>query len=50
LETLAVELRGEHGVQRLEATIGKPLGELTKSEAEEWIERLTPREDGAASH
>jgi hypothetical protein len=50
LQTLAVELRGQNGVQRLEATIGKPLGELTKSEAQEWIERLTPREEIATSH
>jgi hypothetical protein len=44
LRTLAEELRGENGVERLEARIGKPLSELTKAEADEWIDRLTPAE------
>jgi len=44
LRTLAEELRGENGVARLESRIGKPLGELTRSEADEWIDRLTPAE------
>jgi hypothetical protein len=44
LRTLAEELRGEGGVEKLEARIGKPLGELTVSEADEWIDRLTPGE------
>ncbi|MDQ3925864.1 MAG: hypothetical protein M3272_02605 [Actinomycetota bacterium] len=42
LRTLAEELRGENGVPRLEARIGKPLGELSRAEADEWIDRLTP--------
>lgn len=42
LQTLAEELRGEHGVSRLEERIGKPLTELTRDEADDWIERLTP--------
>ncbi|MEW6637649.1 MAG: hypothetical protein AB1425_12660 [Actinomycetota bacterium] len=42
LKTLAVEWRGESGVERLENRIGKPLAELTRQEAEEWIDRLTP--------
>ncbi len=42
LRTLAEELRGENGVARLESRIGKPLGELTRTEADEWIDRLTP--------
>ena len=42
LRTLAEELRGENGVARLESRIGKPLSELTKAEADEWIDRLTP--------
>ena len=45
LRTLAEELRGENGVARLESRIGKPLGELTRAEADEWIDRLTPAED-----
>lgn len=44
LRTLAEELRGEDGVARLEARIGKGLPELTKAEADEWIDRLTPAE------
>ena len=44
LRTLAEELRGENGVVRLEGRIGKPLAELTRAEADEWIDRLTPAE------
>ncbi len=44
LRTLAEELRGESGVARLESRIGKPLGELSRAEADEWIDRLTPAE------
>ena len=42
LKTLAVEWRGENGVERLENRIGKPLANLTRTEADEWIDRLTP--------
>jgi len=42
LRTLAEELRGENGVARLESRIGKPLSELSRAEADEWIDRLTP--------
>ena len=42
LTTLAVEWAGTEGVDRLEGRIGKKLGDLTRSEADEWIERLTP--------
>jgi hypothetical protein len=44
LRTLAEELRGENGVARLESRIGKVLGELSRAEADEWIDRLTPAE------
>jgi len=44
LKTLAEELRGENGVARLESRIGKSLGELSRAEADEWIDRLTPTE------
>jgi hypothetical protein len=44
LRTLAEELRGENGVARLESRIGKSLAELTRAEADEWIDRLTPAE------
>ncbi|MDX6380273.1 MAG: hypothetical protein QOI57_1297 [Rubrobacteraceae bacterium] len=44
LRTLAEELRGENGVTRLEGRIGKPLSELSRAEADEWIDRLTPAE------
>ena len=46
LKTLAVEWRGENGVERLENHIGKKLASLTRAEADSWIERLTP-EDSA---
>jgi hypothetical protein len=42
LTTLAVEWRGENGVERLENRLGKPLTEMTRAEADEWIDRLTP--------
>jgi hypothetical protein len=42
LKTLAVEWRGENGVERLENRVGKPLTNLTRAEADEWIDRLTP--------
>lgn len=42
LKTLAVEWAGESGVERLEKRVGKPLGDLTRAEADEWIDRLTP--------
>jgi len=42
LKTLAVEWRGENGGERLENRIGKPLADLTRAEADEWIDRLTP--------
>lgn len=44
LKTLAVEWRGENGVDRLEGRIGKPLAELTRIEADDWIDRLTPED------
>ena len=44
LRTLAEELRGENGVARLEGRIGKSLDELSRAEADEWIDRLTPAE------
>ena len=46
LKTLAVEWRGEDGVERLENRIGTPLSELSKEDADLWIDRLTP-EKGA---
>lgn len=42
LKTLAVEWRGDNGVERLESRIGKPLVDLKRAEADEWIDRLTP--------
>lgn len=42
LKTLAYEWRGDQGISRLESRIGKPLEELTREEAEAWVERLTP--------
>lgn len=48
LKTLAVELRGENGVERLEERIGKSLSQLDQGEADQWIERLTPDQKDAA--
>lgn len=42
LRTLAGEWAGEGGVERLEKRVGKPLTELNRAEADEWIDRLTP--------
>ena len=42
LKTLAVEWRGENGVERLETRFGKPLTELSRTEADEWIDRHSP--------
>ena len=42
LRTLAVEWAGEGGVERLEGRLGKPVDGLTRAEADEWIDRLTP--------
>ena len=42
LKTLATEWRGENGVERLENRIVKPLPDLTRAEADDWIDRLTP--------
>lgn len=44
LKDLAVEWRGEDGVQRLESRIKKPLASLSGGEARQWIERLTPED------
>lgn len=48
LKTLASEWRGDEGIPRLESRIGKSLGELTREEAESWVERLTPKENAEA--
>lgn len=42
LKSLAVEWRGKDGVERLEVALAKPIGKLTRAEADEWIDRLTP--------
>lgn len=44
IKTLAQEWRGEEGVERLEQRIGKPIAELDRSEAESWIDKLTPKD------
>jgi hypothetical protein len=45
IKTLAEEWRGPQGVTKLEQRIGKSLTELTRAEAESWIDKLTP-DDG----
>ena len=47
IKDLAYHWKGEQGVPRLENRIGKSIDDLTVGEAEEWIERMTPKEDGA---
>ena len=42
LKTLAVEWAGEGGVERLETRIGKKISSLSRGEADQWIDRLTP--------
>ncbi|MGH3089906.1 MAG: hypothetical protein ACRDSJ_21710 [Rubrobacteraceae bacterium] len=42
LKTLAVEARGENGVEKLEKHLGKSISELTRQEADQWIDKLTP--------
>lgn len=49
IKTLAEEWRGEKGVERLESRIGKPISELSHSEAAEWIDRLTPKDSAEAA-
>ena len=44
LKTLAVEWAGEGGIERLEKRIEKPLKDLSRTEADMWIERLTPEQ------
>ncbi|MGI8866891.1 MAG: hypothetical protein ACR2G1_09180 [Rubrobacteraceae bacterium] len=44
LKTLAVEWAGEGGVGRLEKRIGKSLADLTRDEADDWIDRITPKD------
>lgn len=44
LRGLAKEARGDNGVERLETRIGKPLADLTRDEANEWIDKLSPVE------
>ena len=45
LKTLAVERAGDGGVQRLENRIGKPVSELSREEADLWIDKLTPEKE-----
>jgi hypothetical protein len=42
LKTLLVEARGDDGVQKMENHLGKPLSDLTRQEADKWIDKLTP--------
>lgn len=42
LITLAVDAAGPDGAQKLEKSIGKAFSDLSRDEADEWIEKLTP--------
>lgn len=44
IKTLAEEWAGSQGVSRLENRIGKPITELSREDAEAWIDRLTPKD------
>lgn len=46
LKTLLVEARGEDGVQRMENHLGRSISELTRQEADQWIDKLTPENRG----
>ncbi len=45
LKTLITEARGPEGIERMEKHLGKPVTDLTRSEADSWIDRLTPAEE-----
>ncbi|MGI8650658.1 MAG: hypothetical protein ACR2KW_09815 [Rubrobacter sp.] len=45
LKTLISEARGPDGLERMEKHLGKPVTNLTREEADSWIDRLTPAED-----
>lgn len=47
LRTLAMEFRGQDGIERMERHLGKRLSELTGAEADEWIDRLSPARENA---
>ena len=44
IRTLAEEFHGEEGVGRIEERIGKTLADLTRTEADELIDEMTPEE------
>lgn len=44
LKTLLVEARGPDGVEKMEKHLGKPITDLTRQEADSWIDRLTPED------
>ncbi len=44
LKTLLVEARGDDGVQKMEKHLGKSISELTRQEADKWIDKLTPED------
>lgn len=48
-QIIAEEWRGEKGVERLENRIGKPIDELSREEATDWIDRLTPTDQSEAA-
>lgn len=45
LKTLISEARGPDGLERMEKHLGKPVTDLTREEADFWIDRLTPAEE-----
>lgn len=45
LKTLIAEARGPEGLERMEKHLGKPVTDLTREEADSWIDRLTPAEE-----
>lgn len=46
LRTLISEARGPDGIERMERHLGKPVTDLTREEADSWIDRLTPEDRG----
>lgn len=46
LKWMAVAIKGNDGVEKLEEQLGKKLSALTRGEADEWIARLEPHVPG----
>lgn len=50
VRVLADEVWGQHGTIMLERALGRPISKMTRAEAEEWIDYLTPDPDDDFRH